>query len=400
MFKQIRLLRPLGLLFYILGSICIMRKRFKRRLRHGMLILCGFTLYLYLTPIHSGGLSDWLLLLQCRVSGDSRAATTWNFLQDQIQDGALLTSTKVGRRSAAPTYLGDCAAGLSDLRRFHALHNQSHYLTIGIQGRLGNAMFEYASMVGIARRNSMMPCIPADVPMLTAAFRITAKVCHDTSTWPAFGERYACSYDNRTELLNNAGNVELMGFFQSWRYFRDIERDLRRELKFHQQILEVAEIYVADVMHKYFPETSRRDVIIVGVHVRRSDMLKDYNEDLGYTVADRDYLDKAMSHFERLFGSRRLLFIVCSDDVVWSQENILPRRGSRLEFSTALSDVEDLALLSLCDHTVITVGTFGWWGAWLAGGNVTYFSDFPRAGSYLDELFSRDDYYKTNWIPF
>ena len=33
----------------------------------------------------------------------------------------------------------------------------------------------------------------------------------------------------------------------------------------------------------------------------------------------------------------------------------------------------DMAILALCDHFTSTVGTLGWWIAWLAGGNVTYY---------------------------
>ncbi|CAF4323328.1 unnamed protein product, partial [Adineta steineri] len=31
-------------------------------------------------------------------------------------------------------------------------------------------------------------------------------------------------------------------------------------------------------------------------------------------------------------------------------------------FSTA----DDLAILTLCQHTILTAGTFGWWGAFLS----------------------------------
>ena len=34
----------------------------------------------------------------------------------------------------------------------------------------------------------------------------------------------------------------------------------------------------------------------------------------------------------------------------------------------------DMALLSLCEHTVVSVGSFGWWSAWLANGVTVYYS--------------------------
>lgn len=58
-----------------------------------------------------------------------------------------------------------------------------------------------------------------------------------------------------------------------------------------------------------------------------------------------------------------------------------------------------MAILSLCDHVVMTVGTFGWWGAWLSRGTVVYCKDFPKPGSIIDKnaLF-RDELYPPNWI--
>jgi len=62
----------------------------------------------------------------------------------------------------------------------------------------------------------------------------------------------------------------------------------------------------------------------------------------------------------------------------------------------------DLALLSLADHSIITVGTFSWWAGWLAGGNVIYYGKFPRKDSRLSHAaFSTHlkDYYPQDWIP-
>ncbi|KAH3835789.1 hypothetical protein DPMN_109153 [Dreissena polymorpha] len=40
----------------------------------------------------------------------------------------------------------------------------------------------------------------------------------------------------------------------------------------------------------------------------------------------------------------------------------------KVAFLEGNSDAVDMAVLSLCDHTIVSTGTFGWWAAWLAGG--------------------------------
>ena len=44
---------------------------------------------------------------------------------------------------------------------------------------------------------------------------------------------------------------------------------------------------------------------------------------------------------------------------------------------------EDLALLANCNHTIMSFGTFGMWGAMLAGGNVVLPSQILEVGFVL-----------------
>ena len=63
------------------------------------------------------------------------------------------------------------------------------------------------------------------------------------------------------------------------------------------------------------------------------------------------------------------VFILVTDDPGWSRKHIRgkdvfhPTEGSRAEGVGV-----DLAVLAACNHTIITYGTFGLWGALLSGG--------------------------------
>jgi len=59
----------------------------------------------------------------------------------------------------------------------------------------------------------------------------------------------------------------------------------------------------------------------------------------------------------------------------------------------------DLAILSRCDGVIMTTGTFGWWGAWLANKTTIYYSNWPSPGSPLAEKFDRKDFFPPEWIP-
>ncbi|XP_060556200.1 uncharacterized protein LOC132716883 [Ruditapes philippinarum] len=57
---------------------------------------------------------------------------------------------------------------------------------------------------------------------------------------------------------------------------------------------------------------------------------------------------------------------------------------------------DDMALKTLCDHVIVTAGTFGWWGAWLSGGITVYYKGYP--GHNLSNRFNLFDYYPSHWI--
>jgi len=97
---------------------------------------------------------------------------------------------------------------------------------------------------------------------------------------------------------------------------------------------------------------------------------------------------------------QRLLFVVVSNDIPWCRRIIAARwRDRRQVVFISTEDIAvDLAVLSLCNHSIVTSGTYGWWAAWLVNGTTVYYRNFPRRGSRLANGFKATDYYKPNWI--
>ncbi|KAK2170852.1 hypothetical protein NP493_1130g00052 [Ridgeia piscesae] len=102
-----------------------------------------------------------------------------------------------------------------------------------------------------------------------------------------------------------------------------------------------------------------------------------------------------MNAFRRNFS--RVHFVVCSDDISWCRENL--SRQKNLSFSEGKSYRVDLAILSLCNHTLTTVGTFGWWAGWLAGGVTTYYRNFAPKSAIAYKGLNIADHFWPNWIP-
>lgn len=145
----------------------------------------------------------------------------------------------------------------------------------------------------------------------------------------------------------------------------------------------------------------------VGVHVRRGDMITEVSKDFGYGTGDIDYIQRAMLHYVKPRRFDHVTFVVASDDIVWCQANIkltnqnVSTQNYRIVFSDrGYLPIVDLGILSACNHSIITGGTFGWWSAFLAGGEAVYYTGYPRRGSELEKAFSesREDFWLPDWI--
>ena len=278
------------------------------------------------------------------------------------------------------------------------LSKDRHYLCVKQEGGLGNSMFAYASLWGISHKNHMKPT--------WSAFQLLRNYFHLNSTemtedipprsWSLFLEDGASVYDDRTEELNYDLDIVLLGFYQSWKYFESQKAAIRQHFSFREEILVLGRGYLTQAYEESYglANIPLKAVTYIGVHIRRGDMLHSDTIKKGFTVATVEYLEAAMVFFAS--RHRHPLFVVCSDDIPWSRHHV-PRTLGPVAFSSERYAVEDLAILSLCNHTIITVGTFGWWAGWLAGGTVLYYADFPARGSALQQEFNPKDFYPPRW---
>lgn len=297
-----------------------------------------------------------------------------------------------------------------------------HYVTseCGYERRLGNVMFTFAAAIGIARRNHLRPVFDHRT-ILVEAFEIdplylTQDISNALSGGPvrSFHEygRRGGSYDRSTAQLfpnsTSTHHVFLLGYFQSWRYFDNVENDVRQNFAFVDKIANSAMRFLRSSVPSEW-QHHRDGIVYVGIHVRRGDMTVARYVDYGYTVPPAEYFTKAISLLiERLNDDNGLFqFVVCSDDIAWSRNNIhLPSslqhsNSANIVFSDSWwqSQLFDLAVLSQCNHTIMSVGSFGWWAAWLANGTTIYYDNWPRPNSMLEYQVEKHDYFPPHWIP-
>jgi len=241
----------------------------------------------------------------------------------------------------------------------------------------------YAGLYAIARRNGMRHVIYADNPLLKL-FRLNTTVLRGNvpdHRWVRYVVKRG--YDQYTEHLNPRVDMELVGYFNHLKYYKHVIRDLaQNHFRFLDAILREADDFLRRSIAGFNVSTS--DVAVIAVHIRRTDMLRiKVNAGQGADVAGRDYFRHAVSFFNSLFKNKTM-YVVCSDDLVWAMGNFVTENPT--VFSVGHTANVDFAILSRCNHSIITMGTYGMWSAYMAGGVTVFHQASAPTAVPLDVL--------------
>ncbi|XP_060605562.1 galactoside alpha-(1,2)-fucosyltransferase 1-like [Ruditapes philippinarum] len=272
---------------------------------------------------------------------------------------------------------------LSDLRTSRC----QRFITIAkSEGRTGNDLFQIATILGLAYRHDLIPVIPSSYHVNTY-FDLPNIVDFNkrnlSNNVILLGKKVAIYKDLSKGLKSESYNFTIAGCFQSWRYF-DTERDIvKNALRLKYVHFNRAKQYMNLVNPKGFKQAT--------IHIRRGDFSTPGNLKKGFAVVDATFVEKAKHILQQ--NTSDIKFFVVTNDKKWCEENL-----NNVHISPFDNPGDDLAIMALSDHVIVSAGTFGWWGAWLAGGKAVYYKEFPRSKSNLAKLFNIYDYYLPDWI--
>ena len=167
-----------------------------------------------------------------------------------------------------------------------------------------------------------------------------------------FAEPHLRPYDPNIEKTPK--DLYLEGYWQSEKYFRDIQDTIRREFT---------------IVHEPDYQNQKLAEQIIGsesvsIHVRRGDYIVESGLNRVHSPCGLDYYARCVNFMKEKVTNP--VFFVFSDDPPWVRENM------RLEFPTVYvtqngpeKNYEDLRLMSVCKHNIIANSSFSWWAAWL-----------------------------------
>jgi len=244
---------------------------------------------------------------------------------------------------------------------------------LGRAGRLGNQMFQYAALRGIARNrglNWMIP--PEDAPRpdnygLFEAFNLTN--CNPEN----IGEQNVKQISWREFHFNQdlfdqcPDNVDIDGYFQTQKYFKNIENEIREDFTFKNEWLDPCVEYIESIGNKnlIFLHVRRGSPNLQGVRGEKwSYQLLQHT----HPLMKEQYYKSALTQFDDSYQ-----VIVFSDVIDWCKKQPI-FQGDRFLFSDnskqlfqdgASVPYVDLCLMTLCSGAIIANSSLSWWGAWL-----------------------------------
>ncbi len=230
-------------------------------------------------------------------------------------------------------------------------------VTVQIKGGIGNQLYQIAAVYSHAKTHNLQFVLNFNLEF--GAMQGThPKLYADTfyknfetiDTLFNIAAREPSFMYKPLPFLGIENDVVYDGYFQSWKYFQNLDRDtLNRVFEFEDKIVKKVDKGLTSLKEKYGVER------VVGVHIRRGDYLK--NPQI-FNIVKRDYYDRA----KEIFG-KDALFLYCTDD--------LPRVKKEFTFdernvlANGESEMEDLCVLSQCDDIIMANSSFSAWGGYL-----------------------------------
>ena len=264
-----------------------------------------------------------------------------------------------------------------------------YFVTVVMSGRLGNHMFDYASALGIAHLNNRSYFYSA-FSSLGEYFYVTNLGNQPTKHFNHYNVRRVGVFDPKLMALESE-NVVIGPHLQSWKYFYPhAMEEILRQFTF---LLHVKKVALA-LRLKTLP-LHRRNVTTIGVHVRREDIVHNPN---GRCEVPISYFLKAADHMRKKHGD--VIFILVCQEIKWCKQKL---NFSDFYVAPWANPGVHMCLLSLSDHVITSAGTYSWWAGFLAGGDVTYYSNFSTPNSSFFHQFHSpegevSDYILPGWM--
>jgi len=249
---------------------------------------------------------------------------------------------------------------------------------LGKYGRLGNQMFQYATLYSLGKTLNYAIGVPYKARSsndkldfcLADGFEINASDSSNAFSTSVYVEPHF-NYD--PNILNIPDGCDIRGYFQSEKYFKSHKNDLKnKEFKFK-----------TDIENKVKSLFDGNDSELISVHIRLGDYV--HIQDC-HPICSIEYYKEALSQLPK--DCQVILF---SDDYPKALE-MFKSFGINVMLTGGNDKFVDMCMMTKCDYHVIANSSFSWWGAWLSNSKKIiapkiWFGNSPNVAKNWDDIY-------------
>ena len=143
------------------------------------------------------------------------------------------------------------------------------------------------------------------------------------------------------------------GCWQTEKYFKEIEAELRKSFQFQCEIPKATRQFLSQI------EATNA----VSIHIRRGDYLNSEVQEVYGNICTDAYYRKAISRMAELV--EKPTYYIFTNDMDWAKEQMQEENFVLVDCNDESTGYLDMLLMSKCQHHIIANSSFSWWGAWL-----------------------------------
>lgn len=232
---------------------------------------------------------------------------------------------------------------------------------VKLMGGLGNQLFQYALGRNLAQRNNDE--LKLDISYFEdnalRKYRLgNFQIKEDFATTDEVTKTekiFEPDLSFHGDILQRLGDIHLIGYWQSEKYFRSIGDLIRLEFVLKNEISLESRTILNQITN--FPA--------VAIHVRRGDYVTNQVTNAYLGLCSLDYYAQAVKKLKKSFANLR--FFIFTDDPNWvASVPFFQDLSPTIVVNNLEKEWEDLYLMSQCKYFVIANSSFSWWGAWLS----------------------------------
>jgi hypothetical protein len=263
------------------------------------------------------------------------------------------------------------------------------FTKFGRYGNLGNQLFQYASLLGLAYDYSTGLTLPG---WDQAYYFNIPPVIKETVPTHFLEEPHFHYCPEAFDALEDEialGVLDVKGWFQSEKYWAECKPYIMDHLRIQDNIVhKVMEPYAHLFKNKYKPT--------IAISIRRGD----YVDNPYYELLPPSYYYLALFQYFPYWRDANIL--IFSDDIPYCKVHFscMPN----VTFMENLNPMDQLIVGAHCDHFIIANSTFSWWMAYMGQmyGHTKDGYVIRPTHYYAGEGLKNDtrDHYPDHWIPF